>query len=306
MSRTINTRDIRDQETAQPGPEDAPITPGGATPLTVSEVGPQYGLPEEESPSDTVVTTGTRPRKRNRRLQNIVKWSREEKKVIYLSYQVSHNKIWGWGKCKQMFREQLERSEQDQEKIRKTDDKKFSSIVSQIHEYLDGETMKELEATANILAQEMNANMTEEDRFEIYKDQWSRNEKYILMWAIEYSQKKVTKVNKERTRIFSEIFFPRCQYKQEFDPKNRSKVKSNILKSKVFTPMEVEQMKASVEDVIRENTPICSIDIVIPLKQDEILQENLPDFMLEDSNDESFTGSENQAISNTQEIDTFL
>ena len=103
-----------------------------------------------------------------------------------------------------MFREQLEKSELDQEKVRKTDDKKFSSIVSQIHEYLDGETMKELEATANILAQEMNANMTEEDRFEIYKDQWSRNEKYILMWAIEYSQKKVTKVNKERTRVFSE------------------------------------------------------------------------------------------------------
>ena len=47
MSRTINTRDIRDQETAQPGPEDAPITPGGATPLTVSEDGPQYGLPEK-------------------------------------------------------------------------------------------------------------------------------------------------------------------------------------------------------------------------------------------------------------------
>ena len=145
MSRTINTRDIRDQDIAQPGPKDAPITPGGATPLTVAEKGPQYRLPEVEGPSATEITSGNRPTKRKRRLQNIIKWSREEKKVIYLSYQVSHNKIWGWGKCKQMFREQLEKSELDQEKVRKTDDKKFSSIVSQIHESLDGEKMKELE-----------------------------------------------------------------------------------------------------------------------------------------------------------------
>ena len=50
MSRTINTRDIRDQENAQPGPENAPITPGGATPLTVADKGSRYGLPEEKVP----------------------------------------------------------------------------------------------------------------------------------------------------------------------------------------------------------------------------------------------------------------
>ena len=100
------------------------------------------------------------------------------------------------------------------------------------------------------------------------------------MWAIEYPQKKVTKVNKERTRVFSEIF-PRCQYKQEFDPKSRSKVKSIILESKVYTITEVEQIQVSVVDVIRKNTPICSIYIVIPLKQNEVVQGNLPESMHE-------------------------
>ena len=115
MSRTINTRDIRDQDIAQSGPEYAPITPGGATPLTVAGKGPQYRLPEVEGPSATEITSGNRPTKRNRRLQNIIKCSREEKKIIFLCYQVFQNNIWGWGESIQMFREQLEKSGLDQE-----------------------------------------------------------------------------------------------------------------------------------------------------------------------------------------------
>ena len=258
------------------------------------------------SPSDTVLTTGTRPKKRNRRIQNIIKWSREEKKIIYLCHQVSHNKIWGWGKAKQMFREQLKKSELDQGKVKETSDKKFSSIVSQIPEYLDGETMKEIEITANTMAQEMNDNITQEERIEMYQDQWSRSEKYILMWAIEYSQKKVQKATKERTKAFSDIFFPRCQYKQKFEPKKRSTVKSNILKNNVFTSLEIERMKEDVMNVIQENITSDSIYIDIPQKQAEIVKNNLPDFMLDDSNEESFLGFENQPIPSTQEIDALL
>ena len=65
ISRTINTMDIRDQKIAQPGPEDAQITSGGATSLTLAENWPQYGLPEEEGSSTTEITSGTRPMKRN-------------------------------------------------------------------------------------------------------------------------------------------------------------------------------------------------------------------------------------------------
>ena len=78
MSLTINMRDIRDQEIAQPGPKDDPITPGGETPLTAAGNMPRYRLPEEEGPSATEIISGTRPKKQNRRLQKIIKWSREE------------------------------------------------------------------------------------------------------------------------------------------------------------------------------------------------------------------------------------
>ena len=61
MSHTRNTRDIREQEDAQPAPEDSPTTSGDATPHTATEDEPQYGLPEEEAQSVAEITSGARP-----------------------------------------------------------------------------------------------------------------------------------------------------------------------------------------------------------------------------------------------------
>ena len=38
-------------------------------------------------------------------------WSREEKKIIYLCFQIARNKQWGRGKMKEIFMEQLRRSQ---------------------------------------------------------------------------------------------------------------------------------------------------------------------------------------------------
>ena len=118
-------------------------------------------------------------------------------------------------------------------------------------------------------------------RIGIYKHQWSRIEKYILLWAMQYSQQKNPKANEERTRTFSEIFYTRCQYKHEFDPRKRSTVKKNILKSNIFTTLELENMKVDVAREIQVNTPIDQINIGIPQKQEETIQGNLPDFMID-------------------------
>ena len=124
--------------------------------------------------------------------------------------------------------------------------------------------MKEIETTAENTVKEINNNITENERIEIYKNLWSRKEKYI--------QKKIMKVNKERTRIFSEIIFSRCQYKQEFDPKKRSVIKNNILKNNVFNPLELENMKNNVTEEIQINNPIELININIPPEKDERMQ----------------------------------
>ena len=158
--------------------------------------------------------------------------------------------------------------------------------------------MKEIETTAENTVKEINNNITENERIEIYKNLWSRKEKYI--------QKKIMKVNKERTRIFSEIIFSRCQYKQEFDPKKRSVIKNNVLKNNVFTPLKLENMKNNVTEEIQINNPIELININIPPEKDERMQYNLPEFLQDSSNEESFEGFENEPIPNTQEIDIFI
>ena len=69
--------------------EKAPIRSGGATSRTAAEEGPHFRSPEEEIPIAAELTTGTRPKKKNRRIQNLIKWSREEKKIIYLLPSIS-------------------------------------------------------------------------------------------------------------------------------------------------------------------------------------------------------------------------
>ena len=139
--------------------ENAPIRSGGATSRTAAEEGPHFRSPEEEIPIAAELTTGTRPKKKKRQLQNLIKWSREEKKIIYFCYQVFHNKIWGRGKCKSIFTINT-----------------FFSIVFQIPSYLNSEDMKEIETNARKTVQEINNNITEDERIELYKNQWNRKE----------------------------------------------------------------------------------------------------------------------------------
>ena len=83
-------------------------------------------------------------------------------------------------------------------------------------------------------------------------------------------------------------------------PKKRSVIKNNILKNNVFTPLELENIKNNVTEEIQINNPIELININIPPEKDERMQYNLPEFLQDRSNEESFGGFD------TQEIDIFI
>ena len=191
--------------------------------------------------NSTPVTT--RPRRRNVRAHNITSWSREEKSLIYHCFQIARNEIWGRGKMKTIFMEQLRKSEIDKEKLEGTTVKKLISLMSQIGRYLPEDELKNIEESAKIAVTTLINETSDERKEEIFKGQWSVREKCIMLWAISYSVRKVAKPNKERTKVWSEVFYPRCLYKREFDPKKRSTFKNNILKEKLFPEIKLKNWK---------------------------------------------------------------
>ena len=68
----------------------------------------------------------------------------------------------------------------------------------------------------------------------------SHGEANMIFKGKKREEKKVQKANEARTRVFYELFLPRCQYRHEFDPKQKINVKSNFLKYNISTPKEVE------------------------------------------------------------------
>ena len=141
---------------------------------------------------------------------------------------------------------------------------KLTSLMSQINIYLGEMELKNIEERAREIVEIMVEEATPERKEEIFKGQWSRREKWIMLWATSYSTKKIKKVNKERTKVWSDIFYPRCPYKQEFNPKQRSTVKSNVLKENTFSDMELKKMEEEIDHNITSNTPLEDILIEPP------------------------------------------
>ena len=140
----------------------------------------------------------------------------------------------------------------------------LSSLMSQINIYLEEMELKNIEERAREIVEIMIEEATPERKEEIFKGQWSRREKWIMLWAILYSTKKIKKINKERTEVWSEIFYLRCPCKQEFNPKERSTVKSNVLKENTFCDMELQKIEGELEYYITSNTPLEDILIEPP------------------------------------------
>ena len=137
----------------------------------------------------------------------------------------------------------MRKSEIDKEKLESTTVKK---LLSQIGRYLPEDELKNIEESAKIAITTLINETSNERKEEIFKGQWSVREKWIMLWAISYSVRKVAKPNKERTKVWSEVFYPRCPYKREFDPEKRYAVESNILKEKQLYYLKNFSMKVII------------------------------------------------------------
>ena len=100
MPRTTKRKGMQEDELAQSLPKKPRRTTEGAIPLVDGEEREVPGIPVE---SHLKPSQKSRPNKKNVRQQNLIKWSKEEKEIIYLCYQIARNEIWGRGKMKQIF-----------------------------------------------------------------------------------------------------------------------------------------------------------------------------------------------------------
>ena len=114
MPPTKRNKGIQIQNDAQPGNGTTPATSESANLPEVDEEQAGPGIPGMRPSEPPSATTAARTRKRNVRKHNTTNWSREEKKIIYLCFQIAQNEQWGRGKMKEIFMEQLRRSEFNQ------------------------------------------------------------------------------------------------------------------------------------------------------------------------------------------------
>ena len=90
MPPTKRNKGIQIQNDAQPGNGTTPATSESANLPEVDEEQAGPGIPGMR-PSEPPSATTARTRMRNVHKHNTTKWSREEKKIIYLCFQIARN-----------------------------------------------------------------------------------------------------------------------------------------------------------------------------------------------------------------------
>ena len=94
---------------------------------------------------------------------------------------------------------------------------------------------------------------------EINTKKWSKQEKWFLIWSIEYANQRVPKQNPERTQIWEKTFYTMCPGKKNFKQKDKNNKKARILKEKIFTEKQLIEVKEQVKKAIITNTPMAEL-----------------------------------------------
>ena len=193
--------------------------------------------------------------KRNKRDYDKQKWSIEEKEKIFHCFTYSRYEKWGRLKSK-VFEEQLKNSELPPEKINATTVRKLQSIVSQIHEYITKERMEVIKKEALSKAAMDFSLIGGERQLQYGKSQWKREEKWILLWAIEYARVKYSK-QREQSKEYQRILHHHCPDKIGISREHLNKQKYNFTVQKIFTEEEIKDMKTQVKAMVENQ--ICPI-----------------------------------------------
>ena len=208
--------------------------------------------PQRATASSSQRTTTNRVRTRG--LMRI-KWSAQEKEIIYTCFSYSRSERWGRNKA-QIFQEQLSKSSLNKEKLERITIAKLNSLMSQIGVYLSPQRIDEIKTLALQKAEEDFARETAEER-EKRKAGWTEEEKWTILWATEYAKKKYgTNKSKEYTKMWRIIMAK--YYPDKRNHANNTTQLANVKKSGVFSDKMtyltelVEQYIAQQKDPLAE------------------------------------------------------
>lgn len=182
-------------------------------------------------------------------------WTRDEKKVIWYCHSFASHEVWPRGNKTRIFEEKIAESSLCQDKVKKTTSKKLKSIVSQIpiDPLMDKNELEEIAVKAKEDAEIAFQKMPEDKVMKIKATYWTREERWVLIWAIQYVKKTCTLKPKdpERRRLWEEIFYPRCPYKRKFCSKDRYKTKLNTEISGMFTEDDYKLLDQQIDNTIK-------------------------------------------------------
>ena len=197
-------------------------------------------------------------RKRN---YDITKWSIQEKKTILHCFTYSRFEKWGRRK-KIIFEEQIKSSNLQKEKVNSTTTKKLLSIASQIYKYIPATEVNTIKERA---LEKANLDFNKHHDQGKYKEtHWSRKEKWMLIWAMEYAKIKYQN-QKERCKEWQRIFHHHCPSKKDITKERLTCQKFNFLKGGSFSQDENTKMKKGIDTMIKKN--LCPISSPLPIPE---------------------------------------
>ena len=136
--------------------------------------------------------------------------------------------------------EQLELSNLCKDKIQDTNVKNLGSLMSQIENYIPKCECDEIRARGHAKAELDFQSLDVGQRQGLDKVNWSRKEKWVLLWATEYSKLKVAMNQREKCAEWQSIFYHHCPDKIDIPKSRLPTQKLNIIRQKFFSPEALE------------------------------------------------------------------
>lgn len=200
--------------------------------------------------------------KRNKRNYKTVTWNREEKKKILYCFTYSRYEKWGRRK-NEVFKDMIDRSDLPSEKKEMTTIEKLTSIVSQISVYLTSEEMEKIKTEALIEAERDFNNAEEKDQHAFGKSSWNREERWVLLWAIEYAKEK--EVNQfARAKEWQRIFHHHCPSKKDIKRGQLTSQKHNTIRFNHFNEEQMANMQSQVKLMVKNGVCPISQPLEVP------------------------------------------
>uniref|UniRef100_UPI00358EDAF7 uncharacterized protein isoform X2 n=1 Tax=Myxine glutinosa TaxID=7769 RepID=UPI00358EDAF7 len=177
-----------------------------------------------------------------------VSWSIEDKETILYCQMYSALEAWGTRGKGKRFEDQLKKSNISS-KVDKVSLNKIYSVASVVHKYLSKDRIWEITEQARRQAAKDHIEMSPAQLLEQKKNNWSKEEKWTMLWAREYARQKC--MRPETANIWEKLFRKHCRYKDHVGIQTLKSMKAAINQQKTFTDKENKIIEEQVKEAIR-------------------------------------------------------